>query len=274
MLGCIAAGLVTETRGVIIFTEDVGVVDRPLNVSIYQGWANSPPLEFSGTGQVQSNKASGAYEGASGQSNVFLNNGGRTLTISNIDTLNYSDFGFAFGADKSSTQSDLTELIITFDSAIGNGSILFPPQPTARGSKGWRLITATSVPLVGSADLSMTFRNTASTNDVQLDDITLSGAFRTGSPASDRVRHAHSAYGTAYVPQRRVQTASTAAILRQETVPKFRTSRLRRAQVSFRAHKWSDGRTECPDARTSRRTLAQIAWTPAQTLRIVAQTHG
>jgi hypothetical protein len=179
VLGCIAAGLVTETRGVIIFTEDVGVVDRPLNVSIYQGWANSPPLEFSGTGQVQSNKASGAYEGASGQSNVFLNNGGRTLTISNIDTLNYSDFGFAFGADKSSTQSDLTELIITFDSAIGNGSILFPPQPTARGSKGWRLITATSVPLVGSADLSMTFRNTASTNDVQLDDITLSGAFRT-----------------------------------------------------------------------------------------------
>ena len=59
-----------------------------------------------------------------------------------------------------------------------------------------------------------------------------------------------------------------------KSVPKFRTSRLPRAQVKFRAHKRPDGRTECRDARTSRRTRAQIVGTPAQTLRIVAQSQG
>jgi hypothetical protein len=67
---------------------------------------------------------------------------------------------------------------------------------------------------------------------------------------------------------------STESLLRTQTVPNFCTSRLPLAQVVCHAHKSSAGRTECPDARTTRRTRAQIAGTLAQTLRIVAQPHG
>ena len=63
-------------------------------------------------------------------------------------------------------------------------------------------------------------------------------------------------------------------VLPTKSVPKLRTSRLPPAQVIFRAHKRPDARTECRDARTSRRTRAQILGTPAQTLRTVAQSQG
>ena len=43
----------------------------------------------------------------------------------------------------------------------------------------------------------------------------------------------------------------TPLLTRKKGVPKFRTSRLRRARVIFRAHKQPDDRTECPDAHTS-----------------------
>ena len=62
-------------------------------------------------------------------------------------------------------------------------------------------------------------------------------------------------------------------IAHTKSVPKFRTSRLPLAQVKFHAHKRPDRRTECRDARTSRRTRAQIVGTPAQTLRTVAQSQ-
>jgi hypothetical protein len=86
-----------------------------------------------------------------------------------------------------------------------------------------------------------------------------------------RSRLAHSRRGRASGAGRAAELKDAAA---PNSVPNFRTSRLLLAQVVCHAHRSSASRTECPDARTSPRTRAQIVWTPAQTLRIVAQSQG
>lgn len=169
-----------------IFSENVGTPSGTTLLGTYTGWQNNGTLTFGGTGDVRNNQNSTGYTGSSGGGNVFLtNNGSANFTIGSINTLNYSSFVLSFGAFKSTTASNLTELTIGY-SASGprTGSVSFATQPTGSGTANWRLVTATSTPLVGSANLSLTFTNTSSgtgSPQFRLDDIKLTGTLRTAA---------------------------------------------------------------------------------------------
>jgi autotransporter-associated beta strand protein len=164
-----------------IFTENVGTGGA---TSAYSAntWQNASPIIFSGTGDTRNNTASSGYAGVSGGRNVFLtNSGSSTLSISGIDTLNFSSFGLSFGAFKSTTASNLLDLAIGFSTSGTSGSVTFASQPTGSGTANWRLITATSAPIVGSANLSLLFTNTSTAYQIRLDDIKITGTARTAA---------------------------------------------------------------------------------------------
>ncbi len=168
-------------RGAIIFSESFGSpVSSPTPISSYSGYTNGVGLTFSGTGDVRNTTPSN-NSGASGGGNVFLaSNGTSTLQISGINTLGYASgsFGLSFGAFKSATASNLTELVVAYSTdniTFFNLSPSIPAQPTGTGTAIWRLLssTPTNVPLSNS--FSLRFTNTSSSSQIRLDDIVLTG---------------------------------------------------------------------------------------------------
>jgi hypothetical protein len=180
----------SQVRADIIFSENVGTVVTGTLSYANNPWQNAG-LSFTGSGDTRSTGASSGYTGASGERNVFLtNNGTSTLIISQINTLNYvpGTFDLSFGAFKSTTASDMTELQLEYsDDGVNFTSIAIPAQPTGGGTANWRLISFTGLSLPTVSDLRLRWTNTASgsgTPQFRLDDITLQAVNAIPEPSS------------------------------------------------------------------------------------------
>lgn len=171
-----------------LFNESVGTT-APNNppypsVTVYTGWITS--LTFGATisasplmseSDVRTTTVSTGYTGASGGSNVFITNTiGKNFQISSISTIGKFNLKLSFGALKSTTPSNMSELILEFST---NGttytSLTIPVQPTGPGTAVWRLIPPISLP--SSADnisnLRLRWRQTSTTPQFRIDDIKL-----------------------------------------------------------------------------------------------------
>jgi len=171
-----------------VFSENVGFDAENDGKKDYatNNWQTS--LTFSGDGDVRSTEASAGYTGASGERNVFLNNGS-DLVISGIDTTGFltNSFVLDFGAFKSRIDSDMTELLVQYENASGNwtsaGSI--PAQGTGSGTANYRLISMNLSFLPEVSSLSLRFLNsTTGDNNIRLDDFSLSGISAVPEPTS------------------------------------------------------------------------------------------
>ena len=167
-----------------LFNENVGTTatGNPL-VTVYTGWGTS--LTFGATisasptmsaADVRTNSVSSGYTGASGGSNVFITSTiGKNFQISSISTIGKFNLKLSFGALKSTTASNMSELVLEF-SIDGTNYIplIIPIQPTGAGTGVWRLIPPISLP--SSADnvsnLRLRWRQT-STPQFRIDDIKL-----------------------------------------------------------------------------------------------------
>ncbi len=179
LIGSFATRSVECWGDVVLFSENMGTGTAD-SINDYTGWQNQGVLTFTGTGDVRTTSNSGGYEGASSASNVFLTGGGnRTFQIGGINTTGFlpNTFNLAFGALKSTTASDMSELILEFSTDGSNYSPLsIPSQPTGSGTANWRLITLENLDLPQVADLRLRWTNTAavSTPQFRLDDVRLS----------------------------------------------------------------------------------------------------
>jgi hypothetical protein len=125
---------------------------------------------------IRTTTASTTYSGASGGGNFFLTNTvGTGFTISGINTSAYTSLTLSFGAYKSTTASNFSELRVEYST---NGTtftaLTIPAQPTGSGTANWRLITATGT-IPSSSTLTLRFTNQGTSPQFRLDDITLSG---------------------------------------------------------------------------------------------------
>ncbi len=138
---------------------------------------------MSGTGDVRSTSASSGYTGSSGNANIFITStAGRYFEIEGINTSAYSDLFLSFGIKKSTNASNGTELVLEVST---NGStytpVSFGTLPTGSGTTAWRLVTTASGSIPAATNLRIRFRQTASSPQFRIDDITLTG-FSCGEP--------------------------------------------------------------------------------------------
>lgn len=169
--------------GQVIFTESMGTVSANTAIATHEannGFDNTV-YTMSGTGDIRSSTASTGYTGATGLANVFLtNNSTSTFQISGISTLSCTDLELSFGAFKSTTASDMTELVVEFSTdGTSYTAVSIPAQPTGAGTANWRLITL-NLPAgaSGQANLRLKWRNTVSgtgSPQFRIDDVTLNG---------------------------------------------------------------------------------------------------
>ncbi len=168
-----------------LFNESVGTTatGNPL-VTAYVGW--NTVLTFGATisaspvmsaADVRLNPTSTGYVGSTGGNNVFFTSTiGKNFQISSISTIDKFNLKLSFGAFKSTTASNMSELILEFST---NGTtyttLNIPSQPTGTGTAVWRLIPPISLP--SSADnisnLRLRWRQTSTTPQFRIDDIKL-----------------------------------------------------------------------------------------------------
>jgi hypothetical protein len=136
-------------------------------------------LSFSGSSDVRATTPSSGYIDASGGGNIFITNTiGRDFVISGISTVNYTNLVLSFGAYKSTTASNLTELLLEYSlDGTNYTTVTFPSQGTGSGTAVWRLISGVSFPAgaAGANNLRIRFRQTSSSPQFRIDDIKLVG---------------------------------------------------------------------------------------------------
>ncbi|MFT3785639.1 MAG: PEP-CTERM sorting domain-containing protein [Tepidisphaeraceae bacterium] len=177
--GCFATLLVAPcARATVVFSEDMGV---PSSTSIASNvFQNSGRLSYSGTGAMSSaSPSTGAYTGASGNGNVLLNATlGLNFQIASIDTTGYApgSLDLSFGAYKSGTTSDMTDLLVSY-STDGQSytTIPAPAQPTGTGTAIWRLISLNDTAIPVASTVRLRWTRISSTTTYRVDDVTLSG---------------------------------------------------------------------------------------------------
>jgi hypothetical protein len=161
-----------------VFSENIGTTapnssPYPL-VTGYTGWITS--LTFGATissspvmsaADVRTTATSTGYVGASGGSNVFFTNTvGKNFQISSISTIGKFNLKLSFGAFKSATASNMSELILEFST---NGTtyttLTIPSQPIGVGTATWRLIPQISLPssVDNISNLRLRWRQTGTT---------------------------------------------------------------------------------------------------------------
>lgn len=171
-------GLVQVGWGQAIFSENIGAGTgtETIAATTFQ----NPSLTFTGTADTRTTTLSSGYTGASGSKNVFITNTGGTnfFQIAGISTLCYSNLVLSFGAYKSTSASDMTELVVEFSTdGMNYTAISIPAQPTGGGTSIWRLISGISLPASANnaSNLRLRWRQTSTTPQFRIDDITLSG---------------------------------------------------------------------------------------------------
>lgn len=178
LLALVALIVCDPVSGTVIFTENAATPGSTTAVNSYTGWQNNGILSFTGTADVRTSTASTGYSGASGDGNIFLTNTGTsTFIISAIDVSAYTGFfDLSFGAYKSTTASNLSELTLAYST---NGSsytnLTLPALATGAGTAKWYSIGLSSIALPVSSTLYLKWTNTSTTPQFRLDDIMLSG---------------------------------------------------------------------------------------------------
>src|SRR6185295_17906863 len=114
-----------------VFSEDVGNPSGTTSIPAYTGWQNNGTLTFTGSGSVfNSPPTSTGYTGASGLGYVALKSAVTPVVIhtdfeiSSINTSAYDGtFTLTFGAYKSTTGANMTDLTLAYSS---DGTIYTP----------------------------------------------------------------------------------------------------------------------------------------------------
>lgn len=176
------------SQAATIFTENIGTPGGTTAIASYTGWQNNGVLTFSGTADVRATTASTGYAGASGSGNVFITSTAtRFFQIDAINTVGYTALSLSFGALKSTTTSDMTDLVLEYSTDGTTWNVVsFPAQPTGSGTAIWRLISAVSLPVgaENAGNLRLRWTQTAAVTQYRLDDITLTGTPGGGGPVA------------------------------------------------------------------------------------------
>jgi hypothetical protein len=169
---------------VTIFNESIGTCCGGTNTAIASTIFDNSSLTFSGTADTRTSTASTGYTGASAGRNVFLtNNGTSNFQIASINTTAYTNLVLSFGAQKTTTASNLTELLVEYSvDGVNYLPLTFPAQPTGSGTTNWRLLSGISLPSAaeGISNLRLRWTNTSTTPQFRIDDILLIGTFTAG----------------------------------------------------------------------------------------------
>lgn len=172
---CLAVSAAEEQ---IVFYESFGVPDGTTVIADHA--FDNADLSFSGTGDIRSSLASSGYDEASGDGNAFLTGGdNRFIAISGIDTSGFAaeDLRLSFGAYKSTTASDMTELVVSFSSdGEAFTDLTFDAQPTGSGTANWRFVSISEsavIPAVPSLTLRWLNSAESSSPQFRIDDVTL-----------------------------------------------------------------------------------------------------
>ncbi|MFN8309967.1 MAG: T9SS type A sorting domain-containing protein [Chitinophagales bacterium] len=167
-----------------IYSENVGSPTGTPLITAYTGWQNGAPIVYGGTGDVRSTSGSSGYSGASGNGNVFLNSSGgpKTLTISGINTIGYTQLRLRMGLFKSTLASNGSELLAEVSTDGTNyTTVRLDSLPTGSGTAIWRLVSSKDT-LPATANLRLRFTNTASnTMNFRLDDIRVTSGIQLDS---------------------------------------------------------------------------------------------
>ncbi len=176
--------LAAPCQGDLVFYESMGTVTSNTLVPAHaasNGFDNMH-LTMSGVDvDLRSTTVSTGYAGASGGANIFFANSMdtvRSFTISNLDTraFQFGTLDLSFGAYKSTTASDLTQLAWGF-STNGDTFTMFqiPEQPTGSGTANWRLLTFLDTEIPIADNLSLRWESAGTTTSFRIDDIRLGG---------------------------------------------------------------------------------------------------
>ena len=135
----------------------------------------STAYAFSGTADTRVTSVSSGYTGASGGKNVFMTNSGTsTFQMTNINTLGCSAVSLQFGIWKNSANTaPLTTAAFIVEYSVGNGGS-WTPLAWGGHSLGAVWTQSASVSLPNDL-LTIRFRNTSTTVQARLDDITIIG---------------------------------------------------------------------------------------------------
>ena len=167
-----------------IFSENIGTGSgtQAITATTFQ----NASLTFTGTADTRTTSSSSGYTGSSGGKNVFITNTvGTNFQIAGINTTNYTNLALSFGALKTTTASNLTELVLEYSTdGISYTTIAFPAQSTGTGTAIWRLISGISLPSAanGASNLRLRWRQTSASPQFRIDDITLTGILAATNP--------------------------------------------------------------------------------------------
>jgi uncharacterized repeat protein (TIGR02543 family) len=168
---------------VTIFTENMGSPAGTTAIASNTFQNSTGALTYSGTADIRNSSVSTGYTGATGGGNVFITNTiGRTFEIANISTLGYATLTLQFGAIKSTTASNMSELVLEYSTdGTSYSAVSFPGQPTGTGTATWRLISSISLPSAACniTNLRLRWRQTSATPSFRIDDVKLSGTLPT-----------------------------------------------------------------------------------------------
>jgi hypothetical protein len=160
-----------------VFSENMGTPSGTTVIASHT-FQNSS-LTFSGTGDVRNTSVSSGYTGSSGGGNVFLTNTvGRDFIISGIDTTGFvlGSLDISFGALKSTTASNLTELIVQYSiNGTSYSALTFPAQPTGSGTAVWRRIIVDGAAIPSTTTLFLKWSQSSTGPSFRIDDIILTG---------------------------------------------------------------------------------------------------
>ena len=159
---------------VTFFSENVGTSPTTVSIAAYTGWQNEAPVTFAGDADVRNTLPSSGYPAASGLGNVyFAPTIGRNLTISGINTSQYSNIVLKVGHYKNNLTSS-NELFIEVSTDGVNYTPLTYTRPTGSGSASWLEITPTGT-IPSTPNLRIRFRQTSALTQFRIDDIRLIG---------------------------------------------------------------------------------------------------
>jgi hypothetical protein len=162
----------------LIFSENVGTPGATTVISAYSGWQNAYPVDFSSTSipesEVRATLNSAGYIGASGGGNIFFTDvSGRDLVISGINTTGYSGLTLSFGHYKNTISGSNELLVEVSEDGITYSSLAYNRQ-TGSGTANWLLINPSGA-IPRTPNLHIRFRQTSTTTQFRIDDISLTG---------------------------------------------------------------------------------------------------
>ncbi|MDY0152278.1 MAG: hypothetical protein RBS43_08415, partial [Candidatus Cloacimonas sp.] len=169
-----------------ILTETIGLGAANEEIALFNGWSNSSPITFSGSGYVRSDLPStDKYTGATGGGNVLLDSG-QYFQISGVNTLGYTQPALSVGVMKASAAENGSRLLMSYST---DGLVWSTPQlctTTASGTNIWYRKHFSGLPLAGN--LYLKFSNISSAgSSFRIDDIRLFSSLNApviGFPAS------------------------------------------------------------------------------------------